>query len=63
MTIKIGDRLPEGTLSEYIDVASEGCALGPNKFSVSDLAKGKKIAIIGLPGPSKPTSPAQNDHE
>lgn len=60
MTIKIGDRLPEGTLSEFIDVESEGCALGPNTFNVSDLTKGKKIAIFGLPGAYTPTCSAKH---
>ncbi|HEY0844711.1 MAG TPA: peroxiredoxin [Noviherbaspirillum sp.] len=60
MTIQIGDRLPEGTLSEYIEVATEGCSLGPNIFKVSDLTKGKKIAIFGLPGAYTPTCSAQH---
>jgi peroxiredoxin len=60
MTIKIGDKLPEGTLSEYIETATEGCALGPNKFKVADLVKGKKIAIFGLPGAYTPTCSAQH---
>ncbi len=60
MTIKIGDRLPEGTLSEFIEVASEGCSLGPNVFKVGELAKGKKIAIFGLPGAFTPTCSAQH---
>ena len=60
MTIKIGDRLPEGSLAEFIEVASEGCSLGPNTFNVSDLTKGKKIAIFGLPGAYTPTCSAQH---
>ena len=60
MTIKIGDRLPEGTLQEYIEVATEGCALGPNTFNVADLVKGKTIAIFGLPGAFTPTCSAQH---
>jgi peroxiredoxin len=60
MTIKIGDQLPEGTLSEYIESETEGCALGPNTFKVEDLAKGKKIAIFGLPGAYTPTCSAQH---
>ena len=60
MTIKIGDRLPEGELREFIEVETEGCALGPNKFNVSDLVKGKKIAIFGLPGAYTPTCSAQH---
>jgi peroxiredoxin len=60
MTIKVGDRLPEGTLSEFIDVETEGCALGPNTFNVGDLVKNKKIAIFGLPGAYTPTCSAQH---
>jgi peroxiredoxin len=60
MTINIGDKLPEGTLSEFIETATEGCALGPNQFQVTDLAKGKKIAIFGLPGAYTPTCSAQH---
>jgi peroxiredoxin len=60
MTIKIGDRLPEGSLSEFIEVETAGCALGPNNFNVSDLVKGKKIAIFGLPGAYTPTCSAKH---
>ena len=60
MTIKIGDTLPEGTLAEFIETETEGCALGPNTFNVQDLAKGKKIAIFGLPGAFTPTCSAQH---
>jgi len=60
MTIKIGERLPEGTLSEFIEVESEGCSLGPNTFKVSELTKGKKIAIFGLPGAYTPTCSAKH---
>lgn len=60
MTIKIGDRLPEGSLSEFIEVESEGCSIGPNNFNVSDLTKGKKIAIFGLPGAYTPTCSAKH---
>jgi peroxiredoxin len=58
--IKVGDTLPEGTLSEFIAVATEGCSIGPNNFKVSDLVKGKKIAIFGLPGAFTPTCSAQH---
>jgi peroxiredoxin len=60
MTIKVGDHLPEGTLSEFIETATEGCSLGPNQFKVADLTKGKKIAIFGLPGAFTPTCSAQH---
>jgi peroxiredoxin len=60
MTIQIGDRLPESTLSEFIETETEGCSLGPNTFNVSDLVKGKTIAIFGLPGAYTPTCSAQH---
>lgn len=60
MTIKIGEKLPEGTLAEFIEVESAGCSLGPNSFNVSDLVKGKKIVIFGLPGAYTPTCSAQH---
>jgi len=60
MTIKIGDRLPQGTLAEFIDTETEGCALGPNTFDVAELAKGKKIAVFGVPGAYTPTCSAQH---
>jgi len=55
MTIKVGDKLPAGTLSEYIEVEGEGCSIGPNTFNVEDLTKGKKVVIFGLPGAFTPT--------
>jgi peroxiredoxin len=60
MTIKIGDSLPESTLSEFIESETEGCALGPNTFNTQELVKGKKIAIFGLPGAFTPTCSAQH---
>ena len=60
MTIKVGDKLPEGTLAEFIETATEDCALGPNTFQVSEVTKGKKIAIFGLPGAFTPTCSAQH---
>ena len=60
MTIKVGDKLPEGTLQEFIEVEGNGCSVGPNTFKVQDLAKGKKIAIFGLPGAYTPTCSAKH---
>ena len=60
MTIQIGDRLPAGSLQEYIEVETEGCSLGPNTFDVAELAQGKTIAILGLPGAFTPTCSAQH---
>jgi len=58
--IKVGDRLPEGTLTEFIETETAGCSLGPNSFKVADLVKGKKIAIFGLPGAYTPTCSAKH---
>ena len=58
--IRVGDRIPEGTLSEFIETETAGCSLGPNSFKVSDLVKGKKIAIFGLPGAYTPTCSAKH---
>jgi len=60
MTIKVGDKLPAGTLNEFIEVEGNGCTLGPNTFKVEDLVKGKKIAIFGLPGAYTPTCSAKH---
>ena len=60
MTIKVGDRLPAGKLSEFIEVETAGCTLGPNEFSVEDLTRGKKVAIFGLPGAFTPTCSAKH---
>ena len=60
MTIKVGDRLPEGTLYEFIEVEGNGCTIGPNAFKAQDLARGRKIAIFGLPGAFTPTCSAKH---
>ena len=60
MTIKVGDALPDGQLSEFIDVETAGCALGPNNFSVAELTRGKKIVVFGLPGAYTPTCSAKH---
>ena len=60
MTIKVGDRLPAGTLSEFIEVEGNGCSVGPNTFQVGDLTQGKKVVIFGLPGAFTPTCSAKH---
>ena len=60
MTIKVGDKLPEGTVQEFIEVEGNGCSVGPNTFKVEDQVKGKKIAIFGLPGAFTPTCSAKH---
>ena len=60
MTIKTGDKLPSGALTEFIDTETEGCALGPNEFSIDNLTRGKKVVIFGLPGAFTPTCSAKH---
>jgi peroxiredoxin len=60
MTIKVGDKLPAGAMSEFIEVEGNGCSVGPNTFQMQDLAKGKKIVIFGLPGAFTPTCSAKH---
>lgn len=55
MSIKIGDRIPDGTLYEYYDEPSGACAVGPNAFPVAEEARGKTIALFALPGAFTPT--------
>jgi peroxiredoxin len=60
MAIKVGDRLPDGTLTELISDERPGCTVGPNAFNVSDLTKGKTVVIFGLPGAFTPTCSAKH---
>ena len=58
--IKVGDKLPAGSLQEFIEVEGEGCSLGPNSFDIHQATAGKTIAIFGLPGAYTPTCSAKH---
>jgi peroxiredoxin len=60
VAIKVGDHLPEGTLTEFFDTEAPGCSVGPNNFAVRDLTKGKRIVMFGLPGAFTPTCSAKH---
>jgi|SRR2546425_4073294 len=60
MAINVGDKLPEGTLTEMIETETPGCSIGPNNFSVSALARGKRIVVFGVPGAFTPTCSAKH---
>jgi peroxiredoxin len=60
MAIKVGDRIPDGTLTELITDERPGCTVGPNAFQVADLTKGKKVVIFGVPGAFTPTCSAKH---
>jgi len=58
--IKAGDNLPDVTLYEYSEVEGNGCSIGPNAVKVSEVAKGKTIAVFALPGAFTPTCSAKH---
>ena len=58
--IQIGDALPDVTLQEYSEVEGNGCSIGPNPVKARDAAKGKTIAVFGLPGAFTPTCSAKH---
>ncbi len=58
--IKVGDKLPAGTLQEFVEVEGEGCSIGPNAFDVEKASSGKTIAIFALPGAFTPTCSAKH---
>lgn len=60
MTIKVGDRVPNGTLTEFFETEANGCSVGPNAFEVADLVKGKTIAVFAVPGAFTPTCSAKH---
>ncbi len=60
MAIKVGDRIPDGKLWEFVEEETPGCSIGPNEFDVAELIKGKRIAVFALPGAFTPTCSAKH---
>ena len=58
--LKVGDKLPAGTLSEFIEVEGNGCSIGPNNVDLQKATSGKKLAIFAVPGAYTPTCSAQH---
>ena len=58
--LKVGDKLPVGSLQEFIETEGSGCSLGPNSFDLAAATAGKKIAIFALPGAFTPTCSAKH---
>jgi peroxiredoxin len=58
--LKVGDKLPAGSLQEFIEVEGNGCSIGPNSFDVEKATAGKKIAMFALPGAYTPTCSAKH---
>ncbi|MCX7160224.1 MAG: peroxiredoxin [Proteobacteria bacterium] len=59
MTIKVGDPLPDGKLSESIEFDA-ACPLPPKDVNVAEATKGKKVVIFALPGAFTPTCSAKH---
>jgi peroxiredoxin len=57
--IKIGDSVPDATLTETTEFG-EACPIGPKKLSVAELVRGKRIVVFGLPGAYTPTCSAKH---
>ena len=51
MSIKVGDKLPNGTLYE---MGTDG----PQPIAVADMTRGKRVVFFGLPGAFTPTCSA-----
>ena len=58
--IKVGDKLPAGTLNEFVEVEGNGCSIGPNSFDIEKSTAGKRIALFALPGAYTPTCSAKH---
>jgi len=58
--LKVGDKLPAGSLSEFVEVEGNGCSIGPNTFDLQKATAGKKIAVFALPGAYTPTCSAKH---
>ena len=58
--LKVGDKLPAGSLSEFVEVEGNGCSIGPNTFDLEKATADKKIAVFALPGAYTPTCSAKH---
>ncbi len=53
MTIKVGDKVPQSTLTQMT-------AEGPAPISTDDIFGGKKVVLFDVPGAFTPTCSAQH---
>jgi peroxiredoxin len=59
MTIKVGDQVPEATLSESVEFG-EACPVAPSPVQTTSALKGKRVVIFGVPGAYTPTCSAKH---
>jgi len=61
MTIQVGERLPEGKLTECTEFdPANGCPMNPQAQDVLPQVAGKKIVIFGVPGAFTPLCSARH---
>ena len=60
MTIKVGDRLPEGSCRNSSKSKPRAARSGPNTFKVQESRQGQEDRIFGLPGAFTPTCSAKH---
>jgi glutaredoxin/glutathione-dependent peroxiredoxin len=58
--LKVGDKLPGGSLQEFVEVEGNGCSIGPNSFDIEKSTASKTIALFALPGAYTPTCSAKH---
>ena len=58
--LKVGDKLPAGSLQEFVEVEGNGCSIGPYSFEIQKATAGKAIAVFALPGAFTPTCSAKH---
>lgn len=59
MTIQIGERVPEATLTESVEFGP-ACPVAPAAINTTEALKGKKVVIFGVPGAYTPTCSAKH---
>ena len=58
--LKVGEKLPAGSLQEFVEIEGNGCSIGPNSFDIAAITAGKTIAVFALPGAYTPTCSAKH---
>lgn len=58
--LRVGEKLPAGKLTEFVQVEGNGQSVGPSLVDVQQATAGKTIAVFALPGAFTPTCSAQH---